>query len=140
MPQTIDATKVVVGAANIYHRALASVGVWSSVGATMDDTAVRINQTWYRPDLAGMLGPIQGLDYLSEQSVETEFSMVEIAGATNLALAIPGATSATDAVTEAAGLSTTLASDAYIGETVLYVAGVTNAVAGDWVRDRKSVV
>ena len=135
MPQVITPGNIIVGAASVYNRALGSVAAWTGVGATMDDTTVRIAQAWFRPDLNGMLGPIQEMDYLTEQSVEAEFTMVEIAGA-KLALAIPGATTTTSATTDAAvtPFSSTLAAAAAIGDTNVKVVAVTNLVAGDWVR------
>jgi hypothetical protein len=135
MPQVIDPNAVAIGAAQIYYRALGVLTAWNGVGATMDDTTIRVNQAWYRPDLNGMLGPIQGLDYLTEQVVEGEFTMVEIAGA-KLPLAIPGATYATTLNTDATGTpgTTTLAAAANIGDFAIKVAAITNFTAGDYVR------
>jgi hypothetical protein len=134
MVQVITPANIIIGAAQIYYRALGVATAWSSVGATMDDAVVRVAQSWYRPDLNGMLGPVQELDYLTEQMVEAEFTMVEIAGA-KLALAVPGATSTTEAVTATGGgLSTTLAADAAIGATNIRVAAVSGLVAGEYVR------
>jgi hypothetical protein len=134
-PQVITPGNIIVGAAQIYNRDVGSVGAWTGVGATMDDTAVRIAQAWFRPDLNGMLGPVQELDYLTEQAVEAEFTMVEIAGS-KLALAIPGATATPGSTTDASGTpgSTTLAAAAAIGDTSIKVAAVTNFAAGDYVR------
>jgi hypothetical protein len=135
MPGVITPGNIIVGAADIYYRALGVLTSWNGVGATMDDTAVRINQSWYRPDLNGMLGPVQELDYLTEQAVEAEFTMAEIAGS-KLALAIPGATSAVSSVADATGTpgSTTLAAAANIGDTSIKVTAVTNFSPGDFVR------
>ena len=135
MPQVVTPANILVGAASVYNRALSVLTAWTGVGATMDDTTVRINQSWFRPDLNGMLGPVQELDYLTEQGVEIGFTMAEIAGA-KLALAIPGATSTVALKTDYATtpFTSTLASAAAIGDTTIYVAGVTNVTAGDWVR------
>jgi hypothetical protein len=134
LPPVITPGNIIVGAANIYNRALAVLTSWNSVGATMDDSMVRVNQAWFRPELNGMLGPVQELDYLTEQGVEVEFTMVEIAG-TKLALAVPGATSSVTAPADAAGGgTTTLAAQANIGDTTVKVTAVTNFIAGDMVR------
>lgn len=135
MPQVITPGAIIVGAASAYNRAIASVAAWTGVGATMDDTAVRIAQAWYRPDLNGMLGPVQEMDYLTEQAVEVEFTMVEIAGS-KLALAIPGATATAGVVTETTGspFVTTLAAAAAIGATNIKATAITNAAAGQYMR------
>lgn len=135
MPQIISPGAVIVGAASVYNRAVGSVAAWTGVGATLDDTTVRVAQSFFRPDLNGILGPVQELDYLTEQAVEIEFTMVEIAG-NKLALAIPGATSTTEATTDAGGTPgvTTLAALAAIGDTAVKVVAITNFVAGDYIR------
>lgn len=134
MPPVITPANIIVGAGQAYYRALGVLTSWLSVGATMDDSAVRIAQSWYRPDLNGMLGPVQEMDYLTEQAVELEFTMAEIAGS-KLALAIPGATATVTAPADAGGGgSTTLAAAAAIGDTAIKVTAVLNFAAGDMVR------
>lgn len=134
MPAVITPGNVIVGAGELYYRALGVLTSWNSAGATMDDTVARINQSWFRPDLNKMLGPIQGMDYLTEQSVEIEATLVEIAG-NKMSLAIPGATSTVTAPADAAGGgSTTLAAAANIGDTSIKVTAVTSFAAGDMVR------
>jgi hypothetical protein len=132
---TIDPTAIIVGAGVVYDRALSVLTPWASVGATMDDTVARINQSWFRPDLNGQLGPIQELDYKSEEVAQIEFTMMEVAGA-NLALAIPGATSAagTGAVKSSGHLDTTLSAAVAAGATTIPCAAVTNAAVGDTIK------
>ncbi len=135
MPLVIVPKNYILGPANVFYRAVASVGLWNSVGATTGDVKVRANQTWFTPDLNGLLGPVQGLDYLVKQIVEADFSMAEIAGP-KLALAIPGATSTVTSSADATVTpgTTTLASAAVAGESVVYVVAVTNFAAGDYMR------
>lgn len=135
MPQVITPGNIIVGAADLYYRALGVLTSWNPAGATMDDTAVRVNQAWFRPELNKQLGPVQELDYLTEQAVEIEATLVEIAGS-KLALAIPGATATSTAPTDATGTpgSTTLAAAAAIGDTSIKVTAITNFSAGDMVR------
>ena len=80
-----------IGAAEIYYRAIASVGAWTSIGATVDDVVFRINQTTFNPseDFNGILEPIREMDYISKAGAEAEFSMPEFAGS-KLALAVLG--------------------------------------------------
>lgn len=135
MPPVITPANIIVGAGQAYYRALGVLTSWNSVGATMDDSAVRIAQAWYRPDLNGMLGPVQEMDYLTEQSAELEFTMAEIAGS-KMALAIPGATATTTAPADSAStpFSSTLAAAAAIGDTSVKITAVTNLTAGDLIR------
>jgi len=132
----IDPKAYIIGAADVYYRAIGSLAAWSSIGATVDDVVFRVNQTTFNPseDFNGVLEPIREMDYLSKAGAEAEFTMPELAGP-KLALAILGATSSTLATTDAAGGgSTTLAAAAAIGDTSVKVVAVTNFAAGDWVR------
>jgi hypothetical protein len=135
MPVVIDPTKVGVGAGVVYHRALSVLTPWSSVGATMDDTVVRVTQAWFRPDLNGMLGPVQELDYKSEEVPEIEYTMMELSG-TNSALAIPGSTSTTGtgAVKSSGHLDSTLDGATAAGVTTITVASATNGAVGDVIK------
>ncbi len=134
MPLVITPEDIFLGAGQPYYRAVGVLSAWTGVGATTDDTAMRINQSWYRPELNGMLAPIQGMDYLNEQNAELEFTMNEIAG-TKLSLAVPGATTTTTATTDqTTPAATTLASAAIIGDSALYVVAITGFVVGDYVR------
>lgn len=135
MANVIQPANIIVGAAQVYYRAVSVLTAWTGVGATMDDTTVRVAQSWFRPDLNGMLGPVQELDYLTEQAVEAEFTMVEIAGS-KLELAIPGSTATTTSSADATGtpFSSTLAAAAAIGDTNVKVTAVTNLAVGDYVQ------
>ena len=137
MGLVIDPKQYIIGAAEVYYRAIASVGAWTSIGATVDDVVFRINQTTFNPseDFNGILEPIREMDYISKAGAEAEFSMPEFAGS-KLALAVLGAQSSVLASTDAGGtpLSTTLAAAAAIGDTAVKVVAITNAAAGDWIR------
>jgi hypothetical protein len=137
MPSVIDPKAYIIGAAEVYYRAIASSGAWSSIGATVDDVTFRVNQTTFNPseDFNGVLEPIREMDYLSKAGAEAEFSMPEFAGS-KLKLAILGAQSAVLASTDATGtpFTSTLAAASAIGDTVVKVVAVTNLTAGDWVR------
>jgi hypothetical protein len=137
MGLVIDPKAYIIGAAEVYYRAIASVGAWTSVGATVDDVVFRVNQTTFNPseDFNGILEPIREMDYISKAGAEAEFSMPEFAGS-KLALAVLGAQSAVLASTDATGtpLTTTLAAAAAIGDTSVKVVAITNATAGDWIR------
>lgn len=134
MAAVITPANIILGAGQAYYRALDVLTAWSSVGATMDDTAMRIAQSWFRPDLNDMLGPIQEMDYLTEQNAELEFTMVEVAG-DKLALAVPGATSTTGVTTATGGGgSTTLAAAAAIGDVSVDLAAATGFAVGDFMK------
>ncbi len=137
MGLVIDPKAYIIGAAEVYYRPIASVGAWTSIGATTDDVTFRVNQTTFNPseDFNGVLEPIREMDYISKAGAEAEFTMPEFAGS-KLALAVLGAQSAVLASTDAVGtpLTTTLAAAAAIGDTAVKVVAVTNAAAGDWIR------
>ncbi len=133
----INPTQYIIGAADVWHRAIGSVGPWTSIGATVDDVIFRVNQTTFNPseDFNGIREPIREMDYVSKSGAEAEFTMAEFAGP-RLALAILGAQSAVLPSTDAGGtpLATTLAAAAAIGDRAIRVVAITNAAPGDWVR------
>ena len=136
MPLVIDPKQYIIGAADVYYRAIASVGAWASVGATVDDVVFKVNQSTFNPseDFNGILEPIREMDYISKAGAEAEFTMPEFAGS-KLALAVLGAQSAVLASTDAGGGgTTTLAAGAAIGDTAVKGVLFTNFVAGDWIR------
>jgi hypothetical protein len=136
VPTVIDPKQYIIGAAEVYYRAIGSVAAWTSIGATVDDVVFRVNQETFNPseDFNGILEPIREMDYTSKQGAEAEFSMPQLAGA-NLSLAIRGVQSTVLATTDAGGGgSTTLAAAAAIGDTNVKVTAITNFSAGDWLR------
>lgn len=137
MPPVITASQYIIGAADVYYRAVAATGAWTSIGATVDDIVFRVNQETFNPseEFNGILEAIREMDYVSKQGAECEFSMPQIAGP-NLALALRGVTSAVSATTDATGTpgSTTLAAAAAIGDVTVKVVANTNFTAGDFIR------
>jgi hypothetical protein len=136
-PTSVDPTKYVIGAADVYWRAAGTTGAWTSIGLTKDDAIARIVFQNNNPSdkLNGIDGLVRGLDYLRVLNAEVEFTMPELSGP-KLALAIPGSISTTLATTDAGGspLVTTLAAAAAIGDVTVKVVAITNAAAGDWMR------
>ena len=138
MGLVIDPKAYIIGAAEVYYRAIGAAGPWSSIGATVDDVVFRVNQTTFNPSetFNGVLEPIREMDYISKAGAEAEFTMPEFAGS-KLALAVLGAQSTTladDRRRRHARSSTTLAAAAAIGDTVVKVVAVTNAAVGDYIR------
>lgn len=136
-PTSVDVTKYIIGAAEIYYRTAGALTSWNSVGLTKDDAVARIGFDAANPSdkLNGIDGLIRGMDYLRVVSAEIEFTLPELSGP-KLALAIPGSVSTTLATTDATGtpFSSTLAAAAAIGDTNVKVVANTNLTAGDWVR------
>jgi hypothetical protein len=136
-PTTVDVTKYIIGAADIYWRTAGSVAAWNSIGLTKDDAVARIGFEASNPSnkLNGLDGLLVGMDYLKVVSAQIEFTMPELAGP-KLALAIPGSLSTTLATTDAGGspFTSTLAANAAIGDTTVKIVANTNLAAGDWVR------
>jgi hypothetical protein len=137
VPQVIDPKQYIIGAADVYSRAVGTLGPWISVGATIDDVVFRINQTTFNPSekFNGILELIREMDYLAQAAAEAEFNLPQIAGP-NLALAVRGAISTVTTNTDAGGtpFSSTLAAASVIGDTNIKVTAVTNLVIGDWIR------
>lgn len=136
MPSVINPVAYIIGAAEVWYRAIGSLGPWSSIGSTVDDVVFRINQSLFNPSdtINGLDDLIREMDYKNGSGAEAEFTMPEIAGP-KLALAVPGAISTTLATTDAGGGgSTTLAAAAAIGDVTVKVTAVTNFAAGDWMR------
>lgn len=141
MPLIIDPTKYIIGAADVYYRAIAlrSGGPWTSIGATTGNVALRVGQKVINPSdtFNGVLQPILGMDYLSDQSAEVDFMMPGWAGAA-LAVAVLGAVSSiplpiTDQASPAY-TATTLAAAAAAGDSNIKVTAVAGAAAGQWIR------
>lgn len=137
MPSVINPVSYIIGAAEVWYRAVGSSGAWSSIGSTVDDIVFRVNQSMFNPseNINGLDDLIREMDYRNMSGAEAEFTMPEIAGP-KLALAIPGAVSTTLATTDAGGSpgTTTLAAAAAIGDVTVKVTAVTNFAAGDWMR------
>lgn len=140
MPLVIDPKVYIIGAADVYYRSLATrdAGPWSSVGATTGPVSCKVLQTIVNPGdtFNGVLSPILGMDYLSKQNVEIDFSMPGFAGA-NLALAILGATSSVTPITVTgapAYTATTTSAASVAGDTTIKATAITGAVAGQWIR------
>lgn len=137
MPPVINAAQYIIGAADVFWRAVGSSAAWTSIGATVDDIIFRVNQSTFNPseNFNGLMELIREMDYVTRQSAEAEFGMPQIAGP-NLALAIRGVTSSVLPNTDATGSpgSTTLAAAAAIGDVTVKATAITNFSAGDWMR------
>lgn len=135
MGLVIDPKQYIIGAADIYYRPIGGVGLWASVGATIDDVVFRVNQAMFNPseNFNGVLEQVRGMDYLSKQGAEAEFNMPEFAGA-KLKLPILGAQVSEGVKADtAAGWATTLGAAAAEGDTAIELASAAGVVAGDMV-------
>ena len=136
MPTVIDPKAYIIGAAEVYYRAIGSVAAWSSVGATVGDVIFRVSQTTFNPseNFNGVLEQIREMDYVSKAMAEADFEMPEMAGP-KLSLAILGAQSAVLATTAAGGGGSSVTTAAtVIGATSVAVAIGTNFAAGDYIK------
>ena len=137
MPTVIDPTAYIIGAAEVYYRAVGVLTPWNTVGSTVDDVIFRTNQSMFNPSdrINGLQDLIMLMDYKNGSGAEVEFTMPEIAGS-KLALAVPGAVSTVTTNTDAGGtpFSSTLAAAAVAGATNIKVTAVTNLVVGDFIR------
>lgn len=134
MVTSIDPAAYILGPADVYYRAVGVNTPWTSIGATLDDAILHITSERFVPDnLAGVMGPVQGLDYLRRMNATVEFTMPEIAGS-KLALALPGArvTAATNA-TSGAG-SSDLDGATVVGAQSITVTSATGFAVGDFVK------
>lgn len=134
MATTLDPKAYILGAADVYYRAVGVNTPWTSIGATLDDTVMHITSEWFTPDnISGVLGPIQGLNYLRRQNASFEFTMPEIAG-TKLNLVLPGTRVTTATGAAGSGLTSTLSSATTVGATSVTVASATGAAVGDYMQ------
>ncbi len=136
MPAVISPLSYIIGAADVYYRAVNATGAWSSIGSTVDDVVFRINQSMFNPSdtINGLDDLIREMDYKNGSGAEIEFTMPEIAGP-KLALAVPGAVSTTLATTDTGGGgATTLAAAGVAGDVTVKVVAVTSFAAGDYMR------
>jgi hypothetical protein len=136
VPTVINPLNYIIGAAEVYYRAIGSTGPWTSVGATVDDVVFRVNQTTFNPSdtINGLDDLIYRMDYKNGSGAEAEFTMAEIAGS-KLALAVPGATSTTVATTTVGGgLSTTTTAATLVGATTIPLTATTNLAVGDYIK------
>jgi hypothetical protein len=137
VPTVINPLSYIIGAAEVYYRAIGSTAAWTSIGSTVDDIVFRVNQSTFNPSdtINGLDDLIYLMDYKNGSGAEAEFTMPEIAGP-KLALAIPGAVSTTLATTDAGGtpFTSTLAAASLAGATNIKVVAVTNLTPGDYVR------
>lgn len=133
MPVSIDAKAYIIGAADVYYRAVATLGPWLSIGATVGDITFRVKQTRFNPSdqFNALLALVREMDYVSKQSAECEFEMPQIAGA-NLNLALTGEVTAVMPTADSTGspFVTTLAAAAVAGDTNVKVTAITNAALG----------
>lgn len=133
MGMVIDPKQYIIGAADVYYRPIGGTGLWTSVGATIDDIVFRVTQSMFNPseNFNGVLEQIRGMDYVSKQSAEAEFNMPEFAGE-KLKLPILGAVvSAGSKADTAAGWATTLGAAAAEGDTEIELASAAGVAAGD---------
>ena len=133
---SVDVTKYIIGAAEVYYRPTEVLTPWTSVGLTTGDVVARVERRLFNPseELNGVNGMIAGLDYESTGGAEFEFTLPEMSGP-KLALAIPGAIQTTLATTDTGGGgSTDLAAASIVGATNIKLTAVTNFAVGDFVK------
>lgn len=134
MVTSIDPSAYILGPADVYYRAVGVNTPWTSIGATLDDAVLHITSERFVPDnLAGVMGPVQGLDYLRRMNANVEFTMPEIAGS-KLALALPGAR-ITAAANASSGVgSSDLDGATVVGDRTITVTSATGFAVGDFVK------
>lgn len=133
MGVVIDPRQYIIGAADVYYRALGGTGAWASIGATVDDIVFRVAQSRFNPseNFNGILEEIKGMDYVSKQSAEAEFQLPEFAGE-KLKLPILGAVVTEGTATDTgAGWSTTLDGAVAADVTSIDVASAVGLTVGD---------
>jgi hypothetical protein len=133
MAVTIDPNAYLIGACDVYYRALGGTGLWISVGATVDDVVFRLTQTMFNPsdEFNGILQRVKGMDYKSKEAAEAEVTMPEIAGA-KFPLVVPGArVTANVAADTGGGFSTDLNGDVDAGATAIIVTSAAGIAVGD---------
>lgn len=134
MVTAITPSAYILGGADVYYRAVGVNTPWTGIGATLDDAVLRITSERFVPDnLTGVMGPVQGLDYLRKVMAEVEFTMPEIAG-TKLGLALPGTRQTAALSADASGGSSTLSSATVVGALSVTVGSATSFAVGDYIK------
>lgn len=125
--------EISVGAGEVFYKD--DAGLWQPVGATKDNNVWRVNTTYASIDLNGVVGPIKGIDYITDQVAEMEVSVAQL-GADKIALMVPGARTTIETATDAvAGADTTLAVATTVGQYLgIKLAAVAGLTVGDPVR------
>jgi len=126
------AEEISVGAGEVYYQD--DEGVWQPVGATKDNNVWRCVTEYADINLNGVIGPIKGIDYITEQLAELEVSVAQMS-AEKIALMIPGATSTVQTAADNGGASTTLAVATTAGQWEgVKLAAVAGLAVGEYVR------
>lgn len=126
------AEEISVGAGDVFYKD--TDGIWQPVGATKDANLFRVTTQYADINLNGVIGPVKGIDYITDQLAELEVTGVQLSP-TALGLMIPGSTSTVETSADAAGFSSTLDDDTEIGQYLaIKVAAVTSLAIGDTVR------
>lgn len=126
------AQSISVGAGEVFYKD--GAGLWQPIGATKDNNVFRVVQTFLVPKLNGVIGPIKGIDYITEELAELEFTGAEI-DAAKLALMIPGSASVIKTnATVGGGAVGTLADAAVVGQSIgIKVSSITSLSVGDYI-------
>lgn len=128
------AEEISVGAGEVFYKTTA--GVWTTVGATQDANVFRILQTFFAPQLNGVVGPIKGTHYLQSETVELELALPQISE-TLAPLMIPTAEATQGSAPAVVSGGASGGFDAAItaGQWLaIKVDSVTNLAVGDYIR------
>lgn len=134
----LDITKYAIGKARIGYRAIGVLTPYTVLG-TIEDTVIHINEGGEIFDPSVELdvgGPVIGFQYQpTPGGISAEFSVAEMSAA-NLALLLPGATTATPSTPASVGggLSTTSTAATAVGDTSIALTAVTGLAVGDVIR------
>lgn len=127
------AEEISVGAGDLFYRDT-DVAAWTAAGATTDDNVWRHILTMFAPDINGVVSPIKGTDYTTEERAELEFSPLELSAAL-IKIAIPGSETATETEADATGAVGVLDAAIVPGQNLaIKISSVASLVVGDWIQ------
>lgn len=126
------AEEISVGAGDVFYKD--ADGLWVPVGATKDNNLFKVTTAYANINLNGVIGPLKGIDYITNQLADLEVTGVQLSAA-KLGLMVPGSASTVETAADAAGLATTLADATVIGQYQdLKLTSVTTVNLGDPIR------
>jgi len=137
MAVTVLAENYIIGPADIYWRERGVLTEWNSMGATLDDAAMRIVSEWFVPDnISGLKGPVVGLDVQRRLNAEFEFTVPDFVGG-NMDAIFPGSRVTAEehgdtVATPYVDVITTTAAAA--GDRSVTGSSATNLAVGDFIR------
>lgn len=129
----VTAQNIFIGAGDLFYKD--SAGLWQPAGATVGDNSFMVTRKYVTADLNGVIGPIIGTDYITDELVELDCSLAEISAAV-MNLMVADSLSTGGAAPAASGTASgTLSAATTAGQFLaVKVSSVTGMVVGTFIK------